>query len=189
MRAAVILGGVILIEQGWSMTTAWANPTQSACALFTIQDINNALSVSVVIDQAVSGPDSRDGDNCVWNSSDGRNVMLRVAPLQDITKAKVAYLVETMNAYGGGKPAEDIKGLADDATYRITLAPSKGVSSVVAKDQSLSPWKTVRTVKPSLVWQTLCCPDCSWSVSRRKGRRPEQPSRHRMVSGLFMHVP
>ena len=126
MRAAVILGGVILIEQGWSMTTAWANPTQSACALFTIQDINNALSVSVVIDQAVSGPDSRDGDNCVWNSSDGRNVMLRVAPLQDITKAKVAYLVETMNAYGGGKPAEDIKGLADDATYRDYTGTLKG---------------------------------------------------------------
>jgi hypothetical protein len=125
-RVFVMVLSVLCVAAGWWKAIAWAGPTTSACELLTIQEVSKALNASVILDQSASGPDGRDGDNCVWNTSDGRNVMIRVAPLGDMTKAKVAYMVETMNAYGGGKPAEEIQGLVDDAKYRDYFGTLKG---------------------------------------------------------------
>lgn len=125
-RVLIIALGALCIGGGWWKAHVWAGPTTSACELLTMQEVSKALNASVTIDQSASGPDGRDGDNCVWNATDGRNVMIRVAPLEDMTKAKVAYMVETMNAYSSDKPAEEIKGLVDDAKYRDYTGTLKG---------------------------------------------------------------
>lgn len=76
----IALISLLCIEAGWWSVGAGAGPTKSACDLLTVQEVSKALNASVTIDQGASGPDGRDGDNCVWNAGAGRNVMLRVAP-------------------------------------------------------------------------------------------------------------
>lgn len=64
-RVFVMVLSVLCVAAGWWKAIAWAGPTTSACELLTIQEVSKALNASVILDQSASGPDGRDGDNCV----------------------------------------------------------------------------------------------------------------------------
>lgn len=96
----------------------WAAQSQSACDLITKQEVAKVLSAAVSIQEDASGPDPNGGDNCVWTTTDRRNVMVRVVAVPDQNFVIFTFKSEVSNAFSHGKPPEVLTGIADEAKYR-----------------------------------------------------------------------
>lgn len=109
------LGAALLLLA--SMGSARAAP-KAACELLTLQQVGAALGAPVRIDRSASGADPNGGDNCVWASADGRNVMTRIIAVKDRNFVQFTFLSEISNAYSNGPKPESLAGVGDEARYR-----------------------------------------------------------------------
>ena len=96
----------------------WAAQSKSACDLITKQEVARFFCAAVSIQEDASGPDPNGGDNCVWTTTDRRNVMLRIIAVQDKNFIDFRFISEASNAFRNGKPPEVLTGVADEAKYR-----------------------------------------------------------------------
>ncbi|MBK7249610.1 MAG: hypothetical protein IPI06_01510 [Gammaproteobacteria bacterium] len=92
--------------------------TRSACDLLTLQQVGAALGAAVRIDQSASGPDPSGGDNCVWNSADGRNIMTRILAVKDRNLVQYTFKSALSDAFSNGPPPESLSGVGHEARYR-----------------------------------------------------------------------